>query len=157
MNLPKNPEEYAFEHLNRSARFARCARRWYAVFPVTSCCFLRFRWSCLKSSKNRPPSFQNHPQNHPKSFKTKKRPRNFQKRPQNPPKSTPKRSKIEVWRWFGRLLGRWCLFRPFFSCFLKPLGGVVAATGRARTRPRRPKTPQDAPKTLQEAYKTRFW
>ena len=26
VNLPKNPEEYAFEHLNRSARFARCAR-----------------------------------------------------------------------------------------------------------------------------------
>ena len=30
----------------------------------------------------------------------------FKKRPPNPPKSTPKRSKIEVWRWFGRLLER---------------------------------------------------
>ena len=26
VNLPKNPEEDASEHLNRSARFARCAR-----------------------------------------------------------------------------------------------------------------------------------
>ena len=26
VNLPQNPEEYALEQLNRSARFARCAR-----------------------------------------------------------------------------------------------------------------------------------
>ena len=26
VNLPENPEEYALKHLNRSARFARCAR-----------------------------------------------------------------------------------------------------------------------------------
>ena len=31
VNPPKNPKEYSFEHLNRSARFAHCARSLAAV------------------------------------------------------------------------------------------------------------------------------
>ena len=73
VNLPENPEEYALKHLNRSARFARCARSIAALadgmlfFPVASCCLLWFPRSSQKSMKNLPTSFQNHPQNHPES------------------------------------------------------------------------------------------
>ena len=64
------------------AALARCARRRHAVFPVASCCFLWFRRSSQKSLKNLPPSFQNHPQNLPKSIRkpTKIRPKTLQKR-----------------------------------------------------------------------------
>ena len=119
MNLPKNPEEYAFEHLNRSAR---C---WYAVFPVASC-FLWFRRSSLKSSKNRPPSFQNHPQNHPKSFK--KRPRNFQKTTPEPsqihPKTLQNRGLEVVWAALGAMVP----LPPVFSLFLEASWGVLGAS-----------------------------
>ena len=136
MNLPKNPEEYALEHLNRSARFARCARSLAALaagmlfFPVASCCFLRFRRSSLKSLKNRPPSFQNHPQNHPKSFK--KRARNLQKTTpeasQIHPKTLQNRGLEVVWAALGAMVPLPSLFFQFLEASWGRLGRVLAAS-----------------------------
>ncbi|MEC8777434.1 MAG: hypothetical protein VXX28_00265 [Verrucomicrobiota bacterium] len=83
VNLPENPEEYALKHLNRSARFARCARSLAALADgmlfflwrrVVSCGFGEAPKILEKSTSKLPKSSPKPSQVH-------------QKTDQNPPKT----------------------------------------------------------------------
>ena len=76
VNLPENPEEYALKHLNRSARFARCARSLAALADgmlfflwrrVVSCGFGEAPKILEKSTSKLPKSSPKPSQIHPKT------------------------------------------------------------------------------------------
>ena len=115
VNLPKNPEEYALKHLNRSARFARCARSLAALADgmlfflwrrVVSCGFGEAPKILEKSTSKLPKSSPKPSQIHPKTD-------------QNPPK-TPLKTRS----------GMDCASDRFCASFFLGSGGVLGAFAR---------------------------
>ena len=115
VNLPENPEEYALKHLNRSARFARCARSLAALADgmlfflwrrVVSCGFGEAPKILEKSTSKLPKSSPKPSQIHPKTD-------------QNPPKNSLKtRSGMD------------CASDRFCVSFFLGSGGVLGAFAR---------------------------
>ena len=100
VNLPENPEEYALKHLNRSARFARCARSLAALADgmlfflwrrVVSCGFGEAPKILEKSTSKLPKSSSKPSQILQKTTSklSKNDPRTLPNPPQNAPKSRP--------------------------------------------------------------------
>ena len=115
VNLPENPEEYALKHLNRSARFARCARSLAALADgmlfflgrrVVYCGFGEAPKILEKSTSKLSKSSPKHSQSHPKTN-------------QNPPKNALKtRSGMD------------CASDRFCASFFLGSGGVLGAFAR---------------------------
>ena len=115
VNLPENPEEYALKHLNRSARFARCARSLAALADgmlfflwrrVVSCGFGEAPKILEKSTSKLPKSSPKPSQIHPKTD-------------QNPPQNALKtRSGMD------------CASDRFCASFFLGSGGVLGAFAR---------------------------
>ena len=110
VNLPENPEEYALKHLNRSARFARCARSLAALADgmlfflwrrVVSCGFGEAPKILEKSTSKLPKSSPKPSQIHPKTD-------------QNPLKNTLKTRS-----------GKDCASDRFYASFFPGSGGVL--------------------------------
>ena len=115
VNLPENPEEYALKHLNRSARFARCARSLAALADgmlfflwrrVVSCGFGEAPKIIEKSTSKLPKSSPKPSQIHPKTD-------------QDPPKNALKTRS-----------GGDCASDRFCVSFFLGSGGVLGAFAR---------------------------